>query len=104
MKDRITIKLDAKLENGALVIRIPIRVEAFRDPTDMKGFTPREMSILRLIVQHKLTKEIADELNISERTIKFHVSAMLRKTGHHTRESMARAYSIIFSGETHEQV
>jgi len=99
MKDRTTIKIDARLENGALVIRIPIRVEAFRDPTDMKGFTSRELSILRLLVQRKLTKNIADELHIAERTVKFHVSAMLRKTGHAKREAMARAYEAVLQGK-----
>ena len=44
-----------------------------------EALTGREMEILLQISQGKTNKEIAEELFISERTVKFHVSAILRK-------------------------
>jgi NarL family two-component system response regulator LiaR len=39
----------------------------------------RESSVLRLLAEGKRNKEIADSLLISERTVKFHVSALMQK-------------------------
>lgn len=52
--------------------------------------TAREREVLRLIAQGKLNKEIADELDISERTVKFHVSAILSKLGAGNRTEAVR--------------
>ena len=52
--------------------------------------TARERDVLRLIAQGKLNKEIADELDISERTVKFHVSAILSKLGAGNRTEAVR--------------
>jgi DNA-binding NarL/FixJ family response regulator len=41
--------------------------------------TPREREVLQLLAQGLQNKEIAAELVISERTAKFHVSAILSK-------------------------
>ena len=41
----------------------------------------REMEILRLLCKHMTNKEIADELFITEHTVKYHKSNMLAKTG-----------------------
>ena len=41
--------------------------------------TPRELEVLQLLAQGLQNKEIAVELVISERTVKFHVSAILGK-------------------------
>lgn len=41
--------------------------------------TPREMDVLRLIAKGKSNKEIADNLIVSEKTIKTHVSNILSK-------------------------
>ena len=43
--------------------------------------TDREMEVLRLMCKHLTNKEIADELFISESTVKYHKSNMLAKTG-----------------------
>ncbi len=43
--------------------------------------TGRERQVLDVLAQGLQNKEIADALNISERTVKFHVSAILRKLG-----------------------
>lgn len=45
------------------------------------GFTPREDAVLRLLARGLQNKEIAAQMHISERTVKFHVAAVLRKLG-----------------------
>jgi two-component system, NarL family, response regulator DegU len=47
--------------------------------------TPREMEILKYIGQGYLNKQIAAELNISEQTIKNHVTSILRKLNANAR-------------------
>ena len=43
--------------------------------------TERELEVLRLLARGRQNKEIAGELWISERTVKFHVSGILAKLG-----------------------
>jgi len=45
------------------------------------GLTERELEVLRLLAKGKTNKEIAGELVITERTVKFHVSSLLSKLG-----------------------
>ncbi len=47
--------------------------------------TPREMEILQYIAQGYLNKQIAAELDISEQTIKNHVTSILRKLNANAR-------------------
>jgi len=56
------------------------RSEAFISP-----LTPRETQILNYIAQGYLNKQIAIELNISEQTIKNHVTSILRKLNANAR-------------------
>ena len=50
-------------------------------PQGEAPLTEREMEVLRLICRHMSSKEIADELFISENTVKYHKANMLAKTG-----------------------
>ena len=57
--------------------------------SETEGFiaplTPREMQILNYIAQGYLNKQIAAELDISEQTIKNHVTSILRKLNANAR-------------------
>ncbi|MCL2060480.1 MAG: response regulator transcription factor [Oscillospiraceae bacterium] len=50
-------------------------------PMGEAPLTEREMEVLRLLCRHMTGKEIAEELYISENTVKYHKSNMLAKTG-----------------------
>jgi len=50
-------------------------------PMGEAPLTEREMEVLRLMCKHMTSKEIAEELFISENTVKYHKSNMLAKTG-----------------------
>lgn len=57
--------------------------------------TERETEVLRLMAQGLQNKEIASRLIISERTVKFHVSAILAKLGAGNRtEAVALAHQL----------
>ena len=43
--------------------------------------TKREKEVFTLLVSNKTTKEIADELNISEKTVRNHISNAMQKLG-----------------------
>jgi NarL family two-component system response regulator LiaR len=48
---------------------------------DFEPLTPRELEVLSLVAQGLQNKEIAAELVITERTVKFYVSSILSKLG-----------------------
>jgi DNA-binding NarL/FixJ family response regulator len=48
-----------------------------REPAN--PLTVREREVLGLVAQGKANKQIGNELNITERTVKFHISVILRK-------------------------
>jgi DNA-binding CsgD family transcriptional regulator len=50
--------------------------------------SPREWQMAEAISKCKSNKEIASELNISERTVKFHVQNLLHKLGYTSRREL----------------
>lgn len=46
-----------------------------------KLLTKREQEIFELLILNKSTKEIAKELNISEKTVRNHISNTMQKLG-----------------------
>jgi DNA-binding NarL/FixJ family response regulator len=51
------------------------------DQPEPETLTPRELEVLDLLALGQQNREIAASLHISERTVKFHVSAILGKLG-----------------------
>lgn len=43
--------------------------------------TIREKTVFELLIDNKSTKEIAEELNISEKTVRNHISNVMQKLG-----------------------
>jgi len=57
------------------------RVRARRLPSAPAALSRREREVLDALLENLANKEIATKLNISERTVKFHVSNVLAKFG-----------------------
>jgi DNA-binding NarL/FixJ family response regulator len=73
-----------------------------RSRNDPDALTPRELEVLPLLASGQLNKEIADTLDITERTVKFHVSSILGKLGAGNRTeavSIAAQRGLIRMGE-----
>jgi len=51
----------------------------------LPGLTPRQMDVLRCVIQGKSNKSIARELDVSEGTVKAHLSSVLRAFGARNR-------------------
>ncbi len=58
-------------------------------PFDVE-LTPTELRVVQFVARGMANREIADELNVSQRTTESHVSNMLGKTGLHNRTELAR--------------
>jgi DNA-binding NarL/FixJ family response regulator len=53
--------------------------------TALRGLTPRQIDVLRCVIQGKSNKVIARELEVSEGTVKAHLSSVLRAFGARSR-------------------
>jgi DNA-binding NarL/FixJ family response regulator len=63
-----------------------------RTPRRSTVLSARERAVLRLVADGRSTKQIADTLGISERTVKFHVRSIMNKLGAETRaQAVAKA-------------
>ncbi len=48
-------------------------------PGGIDQLTPREMDVLRLLAQGLSNRKIGERLTVNERTVKYHVAAILSK-------------------------
>lgn len=55
------------------------------------GLTPRQYEVLQLVTQDKSNKAIASELNMSDRTVKAHIGAILKVLGVSNRQQAIKA-------------
>jgi DNA-binding NarL/FixJ family response regulator len=53
--------------------------------TTLADLTPRELEILRLVLEGQTNKAIAAEIYISEKTVEFHLDNLYNKIGVRTR-------------------
>src|SRR5215471_3550464 len=68
----------------------PAVLDAAAEPADrgesaLRGLTPRQVDVLRCVIQGKPNKVIARELDVSEGTVKAHLSSVLRAFGARSR-------------------
>jgi DNA-binding CsgD family transcriptional regulator len=74
----------------SLDIRLPLDPPAVPEPlVEHASLTSREREVLRLVATGARNHDIALELGVSDNTVKFHVSNLLRKSGAHTRSELA---------------
>jgi DNA-binding NarL/FixJ family response regulator len=74
----------------ALIRRAPAPAA---DGSRLKGLTPRELEVLRLLAEGRRQPEIAEQLVISPGTVAKHIEHILEKLGAHSRaEAVAVAY------------
>jgi two-component system nitrate/nitrite response regulator NarL len=60
--------------------------------TPVEELTPRELEVLQLLAEGLSNRAVAQQLDISEHTVKFHVNAILGKLGAQSRtEAVVRA-------------
>jgi DNA-binding NarL/FixJ family response regulator len=74
-----------RVEGGALRLRTSSDDEALWEP-----LTPREVQVLELLAEGLPNKAIASRLDISDQTVKFHVSAICGKLGAANRTDAVR--------------
>ncbi len=87
----------------ALLKRLLARQRPVIDPVQEWGLSAREQQVLDLLLQGLSNKQIARRLDITERTIKAHVSAILEKSGVHDRIELILILSGQLASETNEQ-
>ena len=69
----------------------PAIAEKLAERMGVEELTPREMDVLEQIVAGKSNKEIAEELQVSEATVKTHINSLLGKLGVTDRTQAATA-------------
>ena len=67
--------------------------QVFEDFAARYGLTGRERDVLRLLLAEKTNAEIAGELFVTEKTVKYHVGNLLKKTGCTSRLEILAAYA-----------
>jgi DNA-binding CsgD family transcriptional regulator len=75
---------------GQLISRTKDLLNEGREANDPKSLSPRQKEILRSVLCNRANKEIASKLNITVRTVKFHISSLLSKFGVENRTELAR--------------
>ncbi|MGI8428558.1 MAG: response regulator [Solirubrobacteraceae bacterium] len=89
---RAAMRGEAFLYAGAMTSLISDYLRQARDEPNVREdpLTPREQEVVKLIAESYSTKQIADALVISEKTVDRHRSNILEKLGMHDRVQLTR--------------
>jgi len=91
--EELVAQVESSLKQASRLIRQQTR-GASSAPTISVPFdvelTPTELKVVQFVARGMANREIAEELQVSQRTIESHVSNMLGKTGLHNRTELAR--------------
>jgi DNA-binding CsgD family transcriptional regulator len=80
----------ATVLGSRLVNRAKELLEQGREAASPATLSPRQKEILQSVMSNRANKEIASQLNITVRTVKFHISTLLSKFGAENRAELAR--------------
>jgi DNA-binding CsgD family transcriptional regulator len=83
-----------------LVSRAKLLLEEGRSVTSPAPLSSRQKEILHSVIRNRANKEIASQLNITVRTVKFHVSTLLSKFGVENRMELARKAMSVLPADT----
>jgi DNA-binding CsgD family transcriptional regulator len=75
---------------GRFLSRAKELLEEGRAVSRPATLSPRQSEILLSVIRNRANKEIASKLNITVRTVKFHISSLLNKFGVDNRVELAR--------------
>ena len=91
--EELVAQVESSLKQASRLIRQQVRgtssAPTISVPFDVE-LTPTELKVVQFVARGMANREIADELQVSQRTIESHVSNMLGKTGLHNRTELAR--------------
>ena len=73
----------ARLSPPLVATRAPLE-------TPVESLTPREFEVLKLVAEGLHNREIAEQLGVTEHTVKFHLAAIFGKLGASTRTEAVR--------------
>ena len=74
-----------------------------RAPESPEALTERETEVLKLVARGKANKQIAGSLFVEEKTVKAHVSSILRKLGVQSRTQAAVRAGLVGVDELSEE-
>lgn len=91
-------KITANLAGDELILHVPLDLlTTILQPRVIYAlgltFTKREREVLKGLIRGLSNKEIGNELNLSERTIKFYVSSLFVKTKTKSRFDLQSLYA-----------
>lgn len=65
--------------DSSLIASPSLLIKRYSESPNAEGITPRELEVLKQLAQGTSNKAIAYELDISEHTVKFHVTSIMAK-------------------------
>ena len=81
---------DAGIEADAFLSAAPATQGDLDDAAVVESLTPREIEVLELVAEGLSNKAVAARLNISDQTVKFHVTSISGKLGALNRTDAVR--------------